>query len=104
MKLTKKEFKKYYNDKKFDLYNSDIYNLTVLLEKKGLINYTIEFREDISDNWLQAEASMKVGNGKFNMPVILDYGVELWEDMSFDEVFDTFQEIQAKYINLTTEK
>ncbi len=32
------------------------------------------------------------------------YYVELWEDMSFDEVFDTFQEIQARYINLTTKQ
>jgi len=97
MKLTKEEFKKYYDDEKLDLSFANPSDLANILEEEELINFFIDFVEGD----YQAIASMKVGNGKFKFPVILDGQMDLWDGMTLNEVYDTFQEIQKRYINLT---
>jgi len=75
MKLNKKEITKICKREEFIYYFSGSPNnigfsaLSMELDREGLINFTLEFRETENDSWIQAEYYCE----KISKAIIIDY-------------------------------
>jgi len=95
IKLNKKEIEKIFNTKNYkedivdNFHNLTLCNFVNELEENELVNFNIEYRESMSDSWLQAEYYNEV----ISKAIIIDYSVaNYYED--FEGLF-----LQLKYIN-----
>jgi len=97
-KLTKEQLKRYYDSASMSLSYDDPVQLIENLSEDTLVNFWLE---DRGEDGFQAFASLKVGNGKFEFPVLVNGDVELWDGLDFNGVYDTFKVLQDRVINLT---
>jgi len=93
-KARKQAIKKEIKNSDWDMSEPNNLALALLsneLEKQELIDFSIMFREDTSDAWLQVEYI----NQDLNYPVIVDYDFPQCFDNS-DAFIETLKEIETK--------
>ena len=91
--MMKKRIKEIINEKAWDYTepnNLELAELSQELENERLINFTLEFREDQNDVWIQAEYMSKIG-----YPVIIDYDINLCYN-SIDSFIEELESIQRE--------